>query len=57
MNNIIVTSQDQDRGTQVLENPVGIVELTDEALDDLIGSGVADGIESGSCAWFSCNGA
>lgn len=56
MNNIIVTSQDQDRGTQVLENPVGIVELTDEALDDLIGSGVADSIESGSCAWFSCNG-
>ncbi len=32
------------------ENPAGIVELTDEALDDLI----AGSEDSDSCCWGSC---
>jgi mersacidin/lichenicidin family type 2 lantibiotic len=33
-------------------NPAGLVELTDEALDDLISGGAA---EAPSCGWDSCN--
>jgi mersacidin/lichenicidin family type 2 lantibiotic len=33
------------------ENPAGVVELTDEALDDL----VAGAEETDSCCWSSCN--
>lgn len=33
------------------ENPAGLVELTDEALDDLISGGAA----ADSCGWSSCN--
>ena len=32
------------------ENPAGIVELTDEALDSLL----AGGVETDSCCWCSC---
>jgi mersacidin/lichenicidin family type 2 lantibiotic len=38
-------------------NPAGLVELTDEALDDLISGGISD-VEVGdvsSCGWDSCN--
>jgi len=35
------------------ENPAGLVELTDEALDDLI-SGGGSGVDD-SCGWSSCN--
>ncbi|RKG66376.1 mersacidin/lichenicidin family type 2 lantibiotic [Corallococcus exercitus] len=37
------------------ENPAGLVELTDEALDDLISGGVAEDVEVSSCGWDSCN--
>jgi mersacidin/lichenicidin family type 2 lantibiotic len=36
------------------ENPAGLVELTDEALDDLI-SGAGKEAEPASCGWDSCN--
>lgn len=36
------------------ENPAGLVELTDEALDDLISGGNQEGADS--CGWDSCNG-
>ena len=40
------------------ENPAGLVELTDEALDDLISGGVgAEGLQDSSCGWSSCNAA
>ncbi len=40
------------------ENPAGLVELTDEALDDLISGGVgADSLQDSSCGWSSCNAA
>ncbi len=32
-------------------NPAGLIELTDEALDEL----VAGAAEAGSCCWSSCN--
>jgi mersacidin/lichenicidin family type 2 lantibiotic len=38
------------------ENPAGLVELTDEALDDLISGGVESTVDS-SCGWSSCNAA
>lgn len=37
-------------------NPAGIVELTDEALDELVAGSLADGdLKDGSCCWSSCN--
>ena len=36
------------------ENPAGIVELTDEALDSLLAGGAME--TDGSCCWSSCNG-
>jgi mersacidin/lichenicidin family type 2 lantibiotic len=39
---------------QLPENPAGLVELTDEALDELVGSG--GGVQpQGSCCWGSCS--
>lgn len=40
---------------QLPANPAGLVELTDEALDDLISGGGACEAENTSCGWSSCN--
>jgi mersacidin/lichenicidin family type 2 lantibiotic len=38
-------------------NPAGLVELTDEALDDLISGGGLNEADAASCGWDSCNSA
>ena len=37
------------------ENPAGLIELTDEALDDLVSGGVGEDNLTSSCGWSSCN--
>jgi mersacidin/lichenicidin family type 2 lantibiotic len=52
---IIKAWKDQDFRASLNEaipaNPAGLIELTDEALDEL----VAGAAEAGSCCWSSCN--
>ena len=43
-------------GETAPQHPSGLVELTDEALENMVGAAVPIGdVEGSSCGWSSCN--